>query len=83
MKRDKKLLVAILHALENTNETFASLRYDQFGDHSQDKINQHMLILQDGNMIVLREPTHEASPPFYPMTVRLAWNGYEWLEKNP
>ncbi|MHC1791654.1 DUF2513 domain-containing protein [Solidesulfovibrio sp.] len=82
MHRDKILLTSILKALESSKQPFASVRYDQFGPFSQEQVIQHMLLLNDNNMIVLLEPTQETSPPFYPMTVRIAWNGHEWLEKN-
>ncbi len=80
---NKDLVRKILMVLAEANGNFMELSYSRITGYSPQDIRGYMHIMTEGKLTELREPVNNPSDAVYPMTVRITWGGYDWLEQNP
>lgn len=80
MARDMVLAKQILTKLAATAGEFVSFDMSLTG-HDHKTVKGHIRLLVDAKFVVEFEPAAVASNPnLYPMTIRITWDGCNWLE---
>jgi len=86
MKRNNRLLVDILSAIESSEDTAFEIDYSKFMPHNKSAVDHHLHILVDKKLITAVDPriktsetTKEKDEKPYVVKYRLTWDGHDWL----